>query len=109
MTLFSTQGTSTGQSSTEHFQSTFPDTSSISTDFFTTSPEFKFPPSLPSGHIEVSDTEMRNVEGLGDQAMVGNVSYGDEMGIEWDDPFLHSLQALAETQDFEIVGELLDL
>ena len=88
----------TQQSFAEQLQSSLPETSPISMDFFNTSQTFTFP--VESGQAQSGVSAMTV-----DQFFVGG-NHGEEMGMDTDDPILHSLQTLAEGRDFgENTGE----
>jgi hypothetical protein len=104
MNLYSSPQTNPAFS--EHVQTSVPDMSNLPMDIFTTAPAF----TLNMGNTESGMADVKNTQAqeAADWTMAQFQTLGEsqvEMGMEMDDPVLHSLQTLAEGQEFGEFGD----
>jgi hypothetical protein len=86
---------------TQQLQNSLPDMPDLPMDIFTTSPDLPFNiGNTQSGIAGVRNTEAQQAADW-TMAQFQNIGQSHaEMGMEMDDPVLHSLQTLAEGQEF---------
>lgn len=105
MDLFSSPLNPPTQSFTKQLQNTIPEISPISMGLFSTSPTFAFTPINFGGGQQVESSG--GMEGLNINDFIVGAENHEEMGMDTDDPILHSLQTLAEGRDFgENLGDM---